>query len=365
MTSVEPYQIGCIQPSSRRVALARKDSQIKDNLLRLCNLIDYACSSPLATNVRIVVLPEYAINMPVKTSSLSDWLDVGVEIPGDYVDLLGQVATKNDVYIAANMAEVNPDWPGRFFNCSFLLGPDGRIVFKHWKNTNNSFVIPYTTPTDIYTEFVKKYGRSSLFPVAETPLGRIGCITCGELLAPENVRCTVFNGAEVILHCTSETVDYPNWNHLKVARAIENKVYFATANNGEFHGGKRGTGSSSGFSAIISYDGTILNQTSGPGESTVIANVDINAQRLGRTQPFWPAESRIKMYSKEYIEASDLFWPTDGWATKPISGTSDTQQEFKNVLERLFSKGMFVRPDGTSVVDQLLRKRKDSVPTAI
>lgn len=323
----------------------------------MSDLIDYACSSPLATNVRIAVLPEYAINMPVRTSSVADWIDVAVEIPGAYSDLFGQTAKKNGIYIAANMAEVNPDWPGRFFNCSFLIGPDGKIVFKHWKNTNNSFVIPYTTPTDIYTEFVRKYGRKAIFPVADTPYGRIGCITCGELLAPENVRCTVFNGAEIILHCTSETVDYPNWNHLKIARAIENKVYFATANNGEFLGGKRGTASSSGFSAIISYDGTVLNQTSGPGESTIIANIDVNALRFARTQPFWPAESRIKMYSKEYADAASLFWPTDGWAAKPIAGTSDTQQEFKNVLERLFANGTFVRPEGLTVVDRLLKKQ--------
>ncbi len=356
--SVEPYQIACIQPSVRRIQKAQKDSQIKENIARECELIDYACSSPLATNVKIAVLPEYGINMPVNTSSVSNWLDVAVSVPGEFTDILGKAAERNDVYIAANVAEVSEEWPGRFFNCSFFISPEKKILFKHWKNTNNSFVIPYTTPTDVYSEFVEKFGRKSLFPVVETPMGKIGCITCGELLSPENVRCTMFNGAEVILHCTSETVDYPNWEHLKISRAIENKVYFATANIGEFRAGKRGTGSSSAFSAIISFDGTILNRTSGPGESTVIANVDINALRLARTQPFWPAETRVKLYSKEYAAASDLFWPTDHWATDPIAGTNDTQGEFKAVLERLYKNGTFVKPEGMSAVDRILEKNK-------
>ena len=58
----------------------------------------------------------------------------------------------------------------------------------------------YTTPADIYTQFVSKFGRKALFPVAQTELGGIGLITCGELAYPEFSRCTMMNGAEVLLY---------------------------------------------------------------------------------------------------------------------------------------------------------------------
>ena len=117
---------------------------------------------------------------------LEDWLRISTTIPGPYTDLLAEKAKQRKVWIAANMLEVHPDFPRRFFNASFIVDPAGKIVLKHWKNNNNTWVFPYTTPSDIYSAFIAKFGRENLFPVARTEIGNLGCLTCGELGFPEN-----------------------------------------------------------------------------------------------------------------------------------------------------------------------------------
>ena len=67
-----------------------------------------------------------------------------------------------------------PEWPGRFFNTSFIINPWGEIILKHWKHNHNAFLLPYTSPCDVYDEFVRRYGREALFPVVDTPVGRLG-----------------------------------------------------------------------------------------------------------------------------------------------------------------------------------------------
>ena len=173
------------------------------------------------------------------------------------------------------------------------MAPDGEIVIKHWKNNNNAWVFPYTTPSDIYGEFVERFGREALFPVARTPLGGIGLITCGELGFPENARCTMMNGAEVLLHLTSEPHnmshgDVRNWEALRTARAYENKCYLAMANIGMYEGATRGLHGSHGDSAVHSFDGSVLNKVNGGGEATIKGPIDLEALRRARAKPFHP-----------------------------------------------------------------------------
>lgn len=53
------------------------------------------------------------------------------------------------------MLEKDPEWPGRFFNTSFIIDPQGEIILKHWKHNHNAFLLPYTSPCDVYDEFVR------------------------------------------------------------------------------------------------------------------------------------------------------------------------------------------------------------------
>ena len=79
------------------------------------------------------------------------------------------------------MIEADPRWPGVVFNTTCLIGPEG-ILYKYRKV--NPW-IPYevhASPHDLegYDE--------PLFPVADTPIGRIGCAICYDWLFPEAIR---------------------------------------------------------------------------------------------------------------------------------------------------------------------------------
>jgi len=127
-----------------------------------------------------------------------------------------------------------------------------------------------------------------LFPVAETPIGRIGCAICYDWLFPEAIRQLSANGAEVLIRVSAymdpwgATEPMNWWTVINRARAIENMVYVVGANQGaslrhyppySWPGG----------SQIIDFDGRIVVEASpGPGERIVVGPVDISALRHER-----------------------------------------------------------------------------------
>ena len=344
MNDITHYEVACIQSRARAVSLdtAERDGDIRANLSRMFELIDYVTAFG-NSDVRLVVLPEYAINARWEKLSLGQWIDIASPIPGPYTDLIAEKARRRGIHIAANMMEVHPDFPGRFFNTSFLVSPQGEILIKHWKNNNNAWVFPYTTPSDIYSEFVARFGREALFPVARTEIGNIGLLTCGELGFPENARCTMMNGAEILLHLSSEPNnmshgDVRNWESLRTARAYENKCFLAMANIGMYEGATRGLHGSHGDSAVHNFDGTILNKINGPGEATIKGTIDLEALRRVRGRPFHPVTMRAAMYAREYADYPG--WPLDGFLEHPISSIDETRAVFNNIVQERRARGI-------------------------
>jgi predicted amidohydrolase len=196
------------------------------------------------------------------------------------------------------MLEVDARWPGHVFNTTCLVGPAG--IFYKYRKVNTW--IPYevhTSPHDLegYDE--------PLFPVADTPIGRIGCAICYDWLFPEAMRQLAANGAEVLLRVSAymdpwgatEPMDW--WTVINRARAIENIAYVVAANQGaslkhyppySWPGG----------SQVVDYDGRLLAQASpGPGERIVVAPVDITAlrhERATRRGHHMPAHLRTEAY---------------------------------------------------------------------
>ena len=339
MPDILNFEVACIQPRVRQVSLEDEkqgDLDIRANIERICQLVAYVTSFG-NSEVKLIVTPEYAINGHWSNKNVDQWIKICTTVPGPYTDILAEKAKQRKVYIAANMLEIHNDFPGRFFNCSFLVGPDGRILIKHWKINNNCWVFPYTTPPDIYSQFVAKYGREALFQVAKTDIGNIGLVTCGELGFPENARCTMMNGAEILLHLTSEPNnmshgDVRNWKSLRTARAYENKCYLAAANVGIFEGTLRGMHDSHGDSAIHYFDGSITNTLNGPGEATIKGPINLNDLRRARSKPFHPTVIRAELYAKEY--ESWPGWANDGFAETPIMSIQDTRAKFHELVQR-------------------------------
>jgi len=261
--------------------LHRRD--MRANTDRIVALIDAAVagSAPFLP-VRLVVFPEFAHAAPV-FATVGELLDkLAVPIPNEHTDRLEAKAREHDLYVqSGTMIEVDPRWPGVVFNTTCLIGPAG-ILYKYRKV--NPW-IPYevhASPHDI-----EGY-PDALFPVADTPIGRIGCAICYDWLFPEATRQLAANGAEVLVRVSAymdpwggtEPMNW--WTVVNRCRALENTAYVVAANQGaslrhyppySWPGG----------SQVVDFDGRLLAEASpGPGERIVVAPIDISALRHER-----------------------------------------------------------------------------------
>ncbi len=257
--------------------------QMRANTERMASLIDSAVAGAAPfLPVRLVVFPEFAHAAPVFATREELLEKLAVEIPNEHTERLHAKAREHDVYIqSGSMLERDPKWPGVVFNATCLIGPEG-ILYKYRKV--NPW-IPYevhASPHDLpgYDE--------PLFPVADTPIGKLGCAICYDWLFPEALRQLVANGAELLLRVSAymdpwgATEPMEWWTLVNRCRALENTAFVVAANQGaslkhyppySWPGG----------SMVVDFDGRILAQASpGPGERIVVAPIDVSALRHER-----------------------------------------------------------------------------------
>lgn len=350
---MEPYEIVCLQHATQVVVEAdptRRDTIIHRNVTRLLELVDW---SVYQTNgrVRLIVAGEYSLTGTHRPRSIEEWLRIALPIPNVFTERIGQKAREHNLYIAAQLMEADPDWPGRFFDTAFIIGPQGDLLLRYRKhNGPNNLNVQYTAPGDVLTEYVKRYGEDALFPVADTPIGRLGCLICYDLNFPEVARCLTLKGAEVLLHLTAETTMITDqWDKLKVARAYENRVYLASADNGPWLESRWPAFFNAGRSMILDFQGRVLAESRGPGERIIGATVDIEALRRLRSQaqphelnPF--CQLRAGLYGRIYQAAEA--WPDDAFADRPMADLEEARALARHVLRGWQDRGVLPPPGG-------------------
>ncbi len=331
---------------------------IEANLKRNMELVDYLAMDS-RYGPKLICFSEFCLTGVAETRQLSGYELFAQPIPGMATDIIGESARKHSVYIVCNMFEKDDDWPGRIFNTSYLIGPDGDILIRYRKN--NDFQVglyPPTNPGEVYTEYIEKYGGpKSLFPVVETDIGKIGLMTCFDIRFAEVPRMLALQGAEIIVHPTGEAMGGPSrelWDMTKQVRAYDNMVYFISTNNGRTLGGRRPEFRQRGESRIIDYTGKIIAQTDGSGESLVTATVDLDALREARASNYNAlTTSRFKTYLPIYEEFET--WPLDEFSDEPIADRTQAHAIRERVVEGLYDRGVYTRPDPRVPADKVPR----------
>lgn len=257
---------------------------MRRNTDRMLSMIDSAIagSAPFLP-VRLVVFPEFAHAAPIFPTAKELLEKLAVEIPNEHTERLEAKAREHDIYIqTGSMIERDARYPNCVFNATCLIAPTGTLYKYRKVNT----WIPYevhTSPHDLegYDE--------PLFPVADTPIGRIGCAICYDWLFPEAMRQLAANGAEVMVRVSAymdpwnATAPMDWWTVINRARAIENTAYVVAANQAASLKNYPPY-SWSGGSQVVDFEGRILAEASpGPGERIVVAPVDISALRHERS----------------------------------------------------------------------------------
>lgn len=257
--------------------------QIAEKVSRMLAMVDQAVAGyePFLP-IKLLVFPEFAHAAPVYPAAEDLLRHLTVPIPNEHTERYAAKAAELGVYIqTGTFLEEDPAWPGKVFNTTCLIGPEG-MLFRYRKvNPWLPFEV-HSSPHDLegYDE--------ELFPVARTPIGNLGVAICYDWLFPEALRQLAANGAEVLLRVSAymdpwgATPPMDWWTVVNRCRAIENMCYVVASNQAASQE-RYPPFSWPGGSMVVDFDGRILAQADpGPGTKIVVAPIDLSALRHER-----------------------------------------------------------------------------------
>jgi len=349
--------------------VSMKVEDLKENRQRnLKNALHLAGPFSKSPGVKLVVFPEFFLTGAVsqlgsRSGHIAD--RIGITFPGPEADQLSKFAQDNNTYVAGGVFEYDPKWPNRFFNSAFIFSDSGDLIHLYRKiHCADAFGrLPDTTPGSVYTEYVDRYGYDHLFPVAETPLGKLCTVICFDMNFGETHRAMVKRGAEVIIHPTSEphNVRRRGWDIARHVRAFENTAYLLTAGHGgEFRGAGLGFPGAMqrGYSKVVNFDGSLQCVVDGPGAVPLVGSLDMKALRRARTDiqvnlAVWDdANVYVHKYGEERGLANDL------WPDNPMGNPYENAAQIKKVIEIYKRDGVYIPPQGADhepAIDQSMQ----------
>jgi predicted amidohydrolase len=338
---MSPWRASCIQMKSEiAVGAADRDSAwkiIRRNLGHAVELIEYACANRLNAP-RLVVLPEFAFQGPPHQLDPATWIELACcPIPGPITAPLQALAQRHGIYVAGNQFESSDYWPGRFFNCCFLIDPKGDVVLR-FRRINTAL---WPSPHDMMDAYLKLHGLDGTFPVVKTELGNLAMVACGEIAVPEVTRVLMMRGAEIVLHPTNEELS-ASQEAAKIARAAENMVYLVSANVAGGIGFSRDGSVKGGRSQIVDYYGERVAFEPGPEETIAVsALIDIDALRGARHDTGLRntlLRARFEMYRPFYSEAA--FYPPNQFLDAPMTNAKALSGPVERALANLARSGV-------------------------
>lgn len=289
---MDPYIAVCVQS---RIADARNQSDVKVNADHLCSWIDAAkFVNSMEGEVKIVAFPEGCLQgFPDEGLGAMHpdeyYSKVAIDIPGEITDLIGEAAKRNNTYVLLQARVKLAEFRGRYFNSALMVSPEGRVVYKCFKHAVYP-AEPSTTPHDLYSKWVKKFGQDSFFPVAKTEIGNFGGVICFERDFPESARGYALNGAEILYMPSGlePRVARGIWDLQSRARALDNTCFVLAPNCGPFYSGVDKSEWKPGFvcggrSMIVGFLGEVLAETVDTQETFVAAPINIASLRHHRT----------------------------------------------------------------------------------
>ena len=325
----------------------------RDNTLRALRLAERLASN---AGIKLVVMPEFFMHgqgghgfrSPITLQRLA------IRYPGPEMELLQDFALKHKVYVAGSTFEIDDKLPGHVFNSAFILNDTGQLIHRYRKIQCADVwgSLPDTTPSSVYDRYLDIFGYDFLFPVADTPIGRLATMVCFDQAHPEIARMLTKYGAEVIIHPTSEGhgSQRSGWDAARATRGFENTAYVLSAMPGaEFfhHGhGEFPTAQMRGHSKVVNFDGTIQGVADGPGGCILTGTIDLKALQRARSNPLTnlPLWDDPEVYA--HIYAGEVGLPNNLWGSDPLQNPYVGFGPLKSRLESFYARGVFVRPSG-------------------
>ncbi|MGW4329885.1 carbon-nitrogen hydrolase family protein [Nocardia sp. NPDC004573] len=209
---------------------------------------------------RVVVAPEYSMFAVTRLDERV--VAVAEPLTGPFVTGLGAIAREFGVFLVAGTVEQVAPGGDRIRNTLVVLGPDGALVARYRK------VHLYDAFGHLESDVVEP---GAIEAPATFTVGDVifGMQTCFDLRFPEGVRRVAAAGAQVLL-LPAQWIPGPakvdQWTTLVRARAIENTVYVAAADQAAPRG--------AGASMIVDPAGAVLAEL-GDEPGVLTAGIDL------------------------------------------------------------------------------------------
>ncbi|MEU4345103.1 carbon-nitrogen hydrolase family protein [Nocardia sp. NPDC023852] len=221
---------------------------------------------------RVVVAPEYSMYAVTRLDERV--VAIAEPLTGPFVTGLGGIARDSGVFLVAGMVEEVAPGGDRIRNTLVVLGPDGTLVARYRK------VHLYDAFGHLESDVVEPGAIETpvTFTVADVTFGMQ---TCFDLRFPEGVRRIAAAGAHVLL-LPAQWIPGPakidQWTTLVRARAIENTVYVAAADQAVPRG--------AGASMIVDPTGVVLTEL---GDEPGVLTAGIDLAYLGKVRTVNPS----------------------------------------------------------------------------
>lgn len=264
-----------------------------------------AAKAFIGADLKLVCLPEYFLTGYPMGESVEEWrAKACLEMDGFEYEQLGRIAQDLNIYLCGNAYEQDPHFNGLYFQCSFIIAPNGNVILRYRRL--HSLYSP--TPYDVLDLYLEIYGYNSLFPVVETDIGCLSALASEEILFPEVARMFNFQGAQILLHPTSQAArqDLCPKAICAQARAIENMMFVISANTGGLYGSDMAPQAADCGSRIIDFKGQISCASESGDSIAAFAHIDLNAQNHARSRPSMEnlyARGKPQLYARAYENA--------------------------------------------------------------
>ena len=154
-----------------------------------------------------------ALQAPIRGHDLFRALAAqSVEVPGPEVRRICEAARRHGVHVSVGISEATRASVGCLWNSNLLIGPDGSILNHHRK----------LVPT-FFEKLIWANGDAAGLKVAETAIGRIGLLICGENTNPLARYALMAQGEQVHISSyppTGPTRDPGETSRFDLAAAI-------------------------------------------------------------------------------------------------------------------------------------------------
>ncbi|MFH1038600.1 MAG: carbon-nitrogen hydrolase family protein [PVC group bacterium] len=238
----------------------------EENLRQAETLVGEAADA----GAQIVALPENFARMPDPQGPPPD----GESREGPIVAWARRTAKKDKIYLLAGSFPERSRTPGKAYNTSVLLSPEGAVLAAYRK----IHLFDVTLPGGESHRESRRVIAGEEAVAAETPLGRMGMTICYDLRFGYLYRRLAELGALLVFvpAAFTEQTGEAHWEVLIRSRAIENQVFIAAPAQQGLHPGGRRT---YGHSLIVDPWGTILAEiTKGDGIALAALDLDYQAQ---------------------------------------------------------------------------------------